>query len=104
MNKSDILNENIELVYYKDDTYSEIIEKIKQLYRYYNYIGDTYKIINEKLGQPTVNEKSYENNKKYISTFNILVIGKSGGGKSTLINLLLKEKKSSSWNRIFTTI
>ena len=94
LKKSDILNENIELVYYKDDTYSEIIEKIKQLYRYYNYIGDTYNIINEKLGQPTVNEKLYENNKKYVSTFNILVIGKSGGGKSTLINLLLNEKKA----------
>ena len=90
LNNSDILNENFELACCEE----EIIEKIKQLYRYYNNIGDIYSIINEKLGEPPVNEKLYENNKKYISTLNILVIGKSGGGKSTLINLLLNEKKA----------
>lgn len=86
-------NEYIELVYYKND--SEIIKKIKQLYRYYNNIGDIFTIINEMLGQPETSINYDENEVKYPygPTLNILVIGKSGGGKSTLINLLLNEKK-----------
>lgn len=92
-NNSYILNEYIEVVYYNDENYSEIIEKIKYLFRYYNNIGDIYTIINEKLGQPEF--KNYnENTITYKATLNILVIGRIGVGKSTLINLLLNEKKA----------
>lgn len=95
---SDISNEYIKLVYFKDDDEtapSEIIEKIKQLYRYYNNIGDIYTIINEMLEQPEFSKNDDKNDDKYRypSTLNILVIGRSGGGKSTLINILLNEKE-----------
>ena len=91
---SDISKEYIELVYYEDKNYSEINEKIKYLYRYYNNIGDIYTIMNKKLGQPEFIKYFKENNIKYEATLNLLVIGSSGVGKSTLINLLLNEKKA----------
>ena len=100
LENSHISNEYIEPVYYKSDkTFSEIIEKIKQLYRYYNNIGDIYTIINYRLGQRV----DYgENGVKYPykPTLNILVIGRSGGGKSTLINLLLNEKKALTGSKL----
>jgi GTP-binding protein EngB required for normal cell division len=102
LGNSDISNEYIELVYYKDEfTPLEIIEKIKHLYRYYNNIGDTYSIINELLGQPEISKNEDENDVKYrnTATFNILVIGRSGVGKSTLINLLLNEEKAQTGSK-----
>lgn len=92
-NKSYISNEYIEVVDYNDDNYSDIIDKIKYLFRYYNNIGDIDTIINEKLGQPEFKHYN-KNNFKYKPTLNILVIGRIGEGKSTLINLLLNEKKA----------
>ena len=100
LRNSDISNEYIELVYYKNDkNFSEIIEKIKQLYCYYNNIGDIYTIINYQLGQHVDYD---ENGAKYPykPTLNILVIGRSGGGKSTLINLLLNEKKALTGSKL----
>ena len=96
----DISNEYI-FVYYKDTTFTEIIEKIKQLYRYFNNIGDIYTIINDILGQPEkcINENDVKN--QYRPTINILVIGRSGGGKSTLINLLLNKKKALTEKKLF---
>ena len=100
LGNSDISNEYIELVYYKNDkNFAEIIEKIKQLYCYYNNIGDIYTIINYQLGQHVDYD---ENGVKYPykPTLNILVIGRSGGGKSTLINLLLNEKKALTGSKL----
>ena len=100
LRNSDISNEYIELVYYKNDkNFSEIIEKIKQLYCYYNNIGDIYTIINYQLGQHVDYD---ENGAKYPykPTLNILVIGRSGGGKSTLINLLLNKKKALTGSKL----
>ena len=94
LRNSDISNEYIEFAYYYDDNYGKIIDKIKNLYRYYNNIGDIYTIMNEKLGQPNIDKFCKENNFKNIVTLNILVIGRLGAGKSTLINILLDEKKA----------
>ena len=94
LRNSDISNEYIEFAYYDDDNYREIFDKIKQLYRYYNNIGDIYTIMNEKLGQPNIDKFCEKNNFKNIVTLNILVIGRFGAGKSTLINILLDEKKA----------
>ena len=94
LRNSDISNEYIEFAYYYDDNYEKIIDKIKNLYRYYNNIGDIYTIMNEKLGQPNIDKFCKENNLKNIVTLNILVIGRLGAGKSTLINILLDEKKA----------
>jgi len=94
LRNSDISNEYIEFAYYDDDDYEKIIDKIKNLYRYYNNIGDIYTIMNEKLGQPNIDKFCKENNFKNIVTLNILVMGRLGAGKSTLINILLDEKKA----------
>ena len=94
LRNSDISNEYIEFAYYDDDNYREIFDKIKQLYRYYNNIGDIYTIMNEKLGQPNIDKFCEKNNFKNIVTLNILVMGRLGAGKSTLINILLDEKKA----------
>ena len=91
---SDISNEYIKIAYYTDENYNDIIEKLKQLYRYYNNIGDICTIMNKMIKQPEITEYCNENNFKYEATLNILVSGRIGCGKSTLINLLLDEKKA----------
>ena len=87
-------NKYLELVHYTEDDYSEIEKKLYSLYCYFNNIGDFYSIINEMLGEEEDNNKNKTNKIKYKATFNILVIGRPGGGKSTLINLLLNERKA----------
>lgn len=95
-NKDDInnslANNYIEYVYYKEDDFSEIIEKIYSLYCYFNNIGDIYSIIDEILYESEMNLNAKQI--KYQATINILVLGRPGGGKSTLINLLLNERKA----------
>ena len=91
---SDISNEYIEIAEYTDENYNDIIEKLKQLYRYYNNIGDICTIMNKMIRQPEITEFCNENNFKYKATLNILVSGRIGCGKSTLINLLLDKKKA----------
>ena len=84
----------IEFAYYHENDYSEIIKKINSIYCYYNNIGDLFTILDEMIrGYNFFNNRS-KSNIKFSSTFNILVIGRPGSGKSTLINLLLNERKA----------
>ena len=85
-----------EIVYYNKMNYAYIENKIKIIYNYYFNIGDGFNnfipIINDFTSKKEKQlNKGY--NSKYSATFNILVIGRPGCGKSTLINLLLNEKK-----------
>ena len=86
-------NPYLGLIYYNEGDYSEIKKKIYSLYCYFNNIGDIYSIINLMLGQNKLYLDNQSNNKSK-ATLNILVIGRPGGGKSTLINLLLNERKA----------
>lgn len=97
INEKDLSNINnyFEIAFYTKKDYSKINKKIKSVYSYYFNKGDygfmnLIQILNDFTSQ---NEKN-ENNQKYKATFNILVMGKTGCGKSTLINLLLNEKRA----------
>jgi len=98
LNDNKLISSNyLEIIYYKEGNYSEIKNKIYSLYCYFNNIGDIYSIINEMLGQSKIylddkNKNGYKAG--YKATINVLVIGRPGGGKSTLINLLLNENKA----------
>ena len=67
---------------------SEIIKsKIKRIFSYFFGLGD----------EPTINNKEYKffkPNPDNLNTINILVIGKTQQGKSSFINMLLKEKRA----------
>ena len=83
----------IEIVYYDENDYSEIIKKFESLYCYFNNIGDLFSVLDEIIrGYNFYNKEKKK--VKYISTFNMLVLGRPGCGKSTLINLLLNERKA----------
>ena len=91
-NKIEILNLNEES---KDITeindILNFIKKIIALFIYYNELGDTFSFINSEGNEIYINiEEDID-----ITVFiNILLLGRTGVGKSTLINLLLNEKKS----------
>ena len=65
---------------------NQIMDKLMDCYKYYYQIGDDEIIL------PKINDNNIEFNLKY--TVNLFVTGKPGTGKSTLINLLLNEKKA----------
>lgn len=65
---------------------NQLMDKLLDCYKYYYQIGDDEIIL------PKVDDSNIEFNLKY--TVNIFVTGKPGTGKSTLINLLLNEKKA----------
>lgn len=84
----------IEMVEYKENDYSKLLKKINSIYCYYNNIGDIYTILDEIIKGYNSNNNKSRNTIKFVSTFNILVLGRPGSGKSTLINLLLNKKKA----------
>ena len=84
----------IEMVEYKENDYSKLLKRINSIYCYYNNIGDIYTILDEIIRGYNSNNNKSRNTIKFVSTFNILVLGRPGSGKSTLINLLLNKKKA----------
>ena len=91
------IDEYIEIVYYKNNDYCNIENRIRSIYNYYYNVGDLLtnfvQMINDFIGKnedfPCIEYKSH-----YKATFNILVMGRPGCGKSTLINLILNEKRA----------
>jgi len=66
----------------------DIMKKFIRIYSYYNQLGDAFF---EALKKQNDILKNYKENKKRI---NVLCLGKSQRGKSSFINLLLKEKRA----------
>ena len=70
----------------EEEIQNQLIIKLIDYYKYYNQIGD------DEIICPKISEDNIEFNLSF--TLNFFVIGKPGSGKSTLINLLLNEKRA----------
>ena len=74
----------------KNEEITALYRKINILFCYYNELGDEFSFVNSK-GEK-IEIKTDENDSPI--SLNILLIGRTGVGKSTLINIILEEKKS----------
>ena len=75
-------------------------KKLNVLFSYYNELGDSFSFKNSEGREELINLEDDTD----ISVFiNILMLGRTGSGKSTLINLLLDEKKSLEGGTGFST-
>jgi len=65
--------------------------KLRVIFSYYNELGDEFSFMNSNKIEIQIKNEKESDSPVYI---NILLIGKTGAGKTTLINLILEEKKS----------
>ena len=79
---------------------SDFIRKLNILFCYYNELGDEFSFINSDNIEVPIN---IEDEMDITIFVNILLLGRSGTGKSTLINLLLEEMKSIEGGTGFST-
>ena len=79
---------------------SDFIRKLNILFCYYNELGNVFSFINSDNIEVPIN---IEDEMDITIFLNILLLGRSGTGKSTLINLLLEEKKSIEGGTGFST-
>ena len=70
----------------EEEIENQLMDKLIDYYKYYYQIGDDEIIF------PKIDDNNIEFNANY--TINLFVTGKPGTGKSTLINLLLNEKRA----------
>ena len=73
-----------------NDSY-KLYNELNRLFSYYNELGDNFSFINSDGKEVNI---ELENVNDITVFINILMVGRTGSGKSTLINLLLDEKKS----------
>ena len=73
-----------------NDSY-KLYNELNRLFSYYNELGDNFSFINSNGKEVNI---ELENVNDITVFINILMVGRTGSGKSTLINLLLDEKKS----------
>ena len=84
----------------KNDYIISIYSFLINSWLYYNNLGDNFEFgkylgpYSNKFLEDINNEKNNININSHIGLFNIMVVGKPGTGKSTLINILSKNKRS----------
>ena len=78
----------------------EFIRKLNVIFSYYNELGDEFSFINSEEKEVQI---KIEDDIDITVFINILFLGRTGSGKSTLINLLLGEKKSIEGGTGFST-
>lgn len=76
---------NIDIIYYDDNDYLPLFTSLFYKSCYFNEVGNEILI-------PNINSNNIEKHIKNKHCFNILIIGKPGTGKSTLINIMNGEK------------
>ena len=102
INLKDILNFN-KIKEHNDNTYFEIMaffRRINVVFSYYNELGDIFSFKNSEGEEITIRNVDDTNITDYI---NIMFLGRSGVGKSSLINYILDEKKSLEVGTGFST-
>ena len=79
---------------------SAFIRKLNILFCYYNELGDEFSFINSNNKEVPINIEEETDITIFV---NFLLLGRSGAGKSKLINLLLEEMKSIEGGTGFST-
>ena len=90
----DFIKKFTEVAYYRGNNYSQIKQKLSSICCYFNNISDIFSILDEMIRDYNFYHPKRINKINHNSTFNILVIGRPGSGKSTLINLLINKRKA----------
>lgn len=85
---------------YINEEIVQFIRRINVIFSYYNELGDNFSFINSKGKKVDIIIEDFPENPAFID---ILLLGKTGSGKSTFINLLLDEKKSIEGGRGIST-
>jgi GTPase SAR1 family protein len=84
----------------KNEKASDFIRKLNVLFCYYNELGDEFSFINSENKLTPIN---IEDDTDITIFVNFLLLGKTGVGKSKLINTLLEEMKSIEGGTGFST-
>ena len=95
-----LMNENTRNKIENNKEILEFLNKLHVLFSYYNELGDIFSFINSKNEEVIIKTIDDMDITAFI---NILMLGRTGAGKSTLINLLLDEKKSIEGGTGFST-
>ena len=94
------IEQNKKLINEEQEEVLKFIKKLNALFSYYNELGDEFCFINTEEKEVPINLEDETNITVFI---NILLLGRTGSGKSTLINQLLGEKKSLEGGNGFST-